>query len=429
MIAISSFASQSRRLFASSAALLALAGNAMALPCQSTAKETIIASFEDNADGGVTFGPGGALFGTTRLSGGFPAGGVVYKLAPPAAGSTQWTNTPIYNFCSQANCADGFSARGALIFDTAGALYGVASAGGAAGNGVVFRLTPPVAPATTWTQTVLYNFAGAPDGAAPYAGVIFGPDGALYGTTYQGGAGIGTVFKLTPPGASCTPTAPNLWCETILHSFQGGPGDGNTPLGELTVDGNGALYGVTFVGGASDMGSAFMLSPPVAPATNWTQTLLYSFGPDVGFPSGSVILAGGDLYGVAGYSQTGWAFRLSPPVAPATQWTETTIYDFTSGPIPSGGRLLVDPAGALYGATVGTGGSVYKLTPPVAPAKSWTATSLYAFAPGPDDAPYDGLTFDNSGALYGASIDGAVFKVDPPKSCGAISMSPAARGG
>jgi uncharacterized repeat protein (TIGR03803 family) len=329
-----------------------------------------------------------------------------------------------------------------LIFDTTGALYGATTAGGAAGNGAVFKLTPPVAPATAWTQTVLYSFAGAPDGATPYAGPIFGPDGALYGSTIAGGSGggYGAAFKLTPPGASCMPTSPNLWCETILSSFQGVP-DGAEPSGELAIDNNGALYGVTVSGGSAYLGSAFMITPPVAPATNWTRTTLQSFTGDVQNPT-SVILSGGALYGVAG-AETSAVFKLSPPVAPATQWTLSTL---VSGYAPAGrliidpsgalsplvsryapaGRLIIDPSGALYGTSPVGSGLIFKLTPPVAPATGWTTTPLFAFSGANGSQPVSGVTFDNNGALYGSTYSGgsaneaggAVFRVEMVGSCG-----------
>jgi uncharacterized repeat protein (TIGR03803 family) len=49
--------------------------------------------------------------------------------------------------------------------------------------------------------TVLHVFEEPPDGNAPYAGLLFGTDGNLYGTTYFGGTStsFGTVFRLSVP--------------------------------------------------------------------------------------------------------------------------------------------------------------------------------------------------------------------------------------
>jgi uncharacterized repeat protein (TIGR03803 family) len=63
---------------------------------------------------------------------------------------------------------------------------------------------------------VLYSVCGQPnciDGAVPRAGLTLDPSWDLYSTTEDGGAfGEGTVFKLTPPAAGQT-----LWTETVLH--------------------------------------------------------------------------------------------------------------------------------------------------------------------------------------------------------------------
>jgi hypothetical protein len=85
-------------------------------------------------------------------------------------------------------------------------------------------------------EAVLYNFMDSPDGAYPTAGLISDAQGALYGTTSEGGipncgpfapeqTGCGTVFKLTPPASGQT-----QWTETVLYTFQGGS-DGWQPLG------------------------------------------------------------------------------------------------------------------------------------------------------------------------------------------------------
>jgi uncharacterized repeat protein (TIGR03803 family) len=81
-------------------------------------------------------------------------------------------------------------------------LFGTASAAGADYSGTVFKLMPPLAGQTSWTEAVLYNFQGREDGTDgeyPYGGLLRDAAGNLYGTTSRGGAnGLGTVFEVTP---------------------------------------------------------------------------------------------------------------------------------------------------------------------------------------------------------------------------------------
>jgi uncharacterized repeat protein (TIGR03803 family) len=135
---------------------------------------------------------------------------------------------------------------------------------------------------------VLYSFAGGSDGAHPYAGLIQGGDGNFYGTTYQGGtSGDGAVFKVTPSGT-----------ETILYSFVGGSSDGANPEAGLTQGSDGNLYGNTYLGGASNLGTVFKLTP------TGTETVLHSFAggsSDGANPSANLIQSSdGNLYGSTG---------------------------------------------------------------------------------------------------------------------------------
>ena len=83
-----------------------------------------------------------------------------------------------------------------------------------------------------WAQSefkVLHTFTYGLDGGEPQAGLTFGPDGNLYGTTYWGGDyGIGTVYKLTP-------NADGSWTEVVLHSFGGADGNGLPQSQSLTL--------------------------------------------------------------------------------------------------------------------------------------------------------------------------------------------------
>jgi uncharacterized repeat protein (TIGR03803 family) len=186
----------------------------------------------------------GNLFGTS--GGGSHKGGTVFQLVPPGLGETRWSHRLLHSFGKD---NDG-SGPGGLIIDARGVLYGSTVLGGDSKRGTVFELSPPAAGETRWTETVLYSFRGGNDGrgdgAFPGGGVIMDPNGVLYGTTYYGGdSARGTVFKLTPPAAGDT-----QWTETVLYSFKDG-NDGRDPLGGLIMDANGVLYGTTLFGGGN----------------------------------------------------------------------------------------------------------------------------------------------------------------------------------
>ena len=114
--------------------------------------------------------------------------------------------------------ADGGYPDAAVIFDSAGNLYGTASGGGTGNNGVVFKLTHS---GSGWTESVLYSFTNSPDGAGPFSAVTFDDNGNLYGTTTGGGTGSGTVYQLTPSGSG--------WTERVIYAFQGS-NDGAIPV-------------------------------------------------------------------------------------------------------------------------------------------------------------------------------------------------------
>ncbi len=82
-------------------------------------------------------------------------------------------------------------------------------------------------------------------------------NGALYGTTQNGGgsAGSGTVFQLAPPA-----TSGGAWTETVLHSFTGQNGDGAKPVAALVMSA-GVLYGTTSKGGTAGKGAVFAVAP------------------------------------------------------------------------------------------------------------------------------------------------------------------------
>jgi uncharacterized repeat protein (TIGR03803 family) len=178
----------------------------------------------------------------------------------------------LYAFGTQSG--DGRLPDGALIADAAGNFYGMTGSGGASEEGTVYELSPPTAPAGSWTETVIYTFSGNEDGGGPFGALVFDAVGNLYGTTSSGGnltclEGCGTVFELSPPA-----TQGQNWTETTIYTFDGAD-DGGVPDAGLIFDQAGNLYGTTSVGGGigscdgsagSGCGSVFELSPP---ATTW----------------------------------------------------------------------------------------------------------------------------------------------------------------
>jgi uncharacterized repeat protein (TIGR03803 family) len=310
---------------------------------------------------------GGVLYGTTEGSGFCGGCGAVFALQPPAVGESLWAEKLLHVFSGG---KDGANPSSELIMGAGGVLYGTTEGGGnpACSCGTVFALMPPAAGQTRWTHRVLYTFDGA-GGNTPQSALRMDGAGNLFGTTSGGGShGGGTVFQLVRPGLGET-----RWSHRLLHSF-GKDHDGSGPLAGLIADTRGVLYGTTYLGGDSDLGTVFELSPPAAGEPQWTETVLHSFGNRGNFPqAGLIIDTRGVLYGTTiggGDSGAGTVFKLSPPAAGETQWTETVLYSFRGGNDGAGptGDLIMDPNGVLYGTTHGGGrgcgcGTVFKLVP------------------------------------------------------------------
>src|SRR5579863_1951918 len=193
--------------------------------------------------------------------------------SPTAAAQTDLT---LYSFTGGSDGGDPLSN---LVMDAAGNLYGTTFVGGAYGAGEVFELSP--SGGGDWSEKVIYSFTGGLDGANPYySGVIFDASGNLYGTTVEGGASnLGTVFELSPTGGN--------WSEKVLYSFAGGI-DGASPYAGLIFGAAGSLYGTTYAGGAYDDGTVFQLTP--AGKGPWTETVIHTFNETNGAaPAGELV--------------------------------------------------------------------------------------------------------------------------------------------
>ncbi|HEY3637416.1 MAG TPA: choice-of-anchor tandem repeat GloVer-containing protein, partial [Rhizomicrobium sp.] len=257
-------------------------------------KETVLYSFGGGTDGqnpqaGLAEDGQGNLYGTT-YEGGADNLGAVFKVTPDGK------ETILHSFAGGAT--DGSSPLSGVILDAKGNIFGTAEAGGSYASGIVFEIT------SSGTYSVLYQFAGSPDGAYPLSTLLMDKSGNLFGTTLGGGAqsnycgvGCGAVFELSPSGK-------NSWTESVIYAFQGNGNDTTNPWANVIADKSGNLYGTATQGGnyndcfSGGCGAVFELSP--GKNGSWTETILYDFvsGKDGDTPYAGVVRdAKGNLYG------------------------------------------------------------------------------------------------------------------------------------
>jgi uncharacterized repeat protein (TIGR03803 family) len=372
--------------------------------------------------------------------------------AQPAMGQSY---TILHTFTG---AGDGATPTAGVTLDATGNLYGTTSQGGYLGNqyscashggcGIVFKLTHSN---DVWRETVLHTFTGLTDGATPYAGVVFGPDGQLYGAASVGGLmGEGAVFSLRPPATACQ-TALCNWTETMIvslgagscygaiigygnvafdpaglpyetsifagdydvgtifnafggycgfqHSFNWGTEGGNTQAGVTFV--GYYMYGVATNGGPYSKGTVYGYAGGV--------NVIHAFenGDDGAYPFASLAAdAAGNLYGTTsrgGPGDGGTVFEVTP------SGSFSVLYSFTGGG-NSKGSLSFDTAGNMYGTLCNGGaqslGSIFKLTPGTT---GWSYTSLHDFSGIDGACPYGSVSLDSDGNLYGTASGGGAY--------------------
>jgi uncharacterized repeat protein (TIGR03803 family) len=268
----------------------------------------------------------GNFYGTTA-AGGSSNFGTVFRITPAGALTT------MHNLGG----ADGFAPYASMVQGTDGNLYGTASAGGNF-NGTIFKITP----SGIWT--VLHTFNGA-DGSTPDGRLTQARSGAFYGTTSGGGTnclpnGCGTIFKMTLGGAL-----------TTLHNFDGN--DGANPWAGLVQGPDGSLYGTT--GGVNGGSTSTVFKITLGGTLTTLSTLCsqpncaYGYAPD----DGLIFASDGNLYGTTEFGgndacdeDCGTIFNITPSGA------LTTLYNFdgTEGRYPRAG-LLQATNGSFYGTT------------------------------------------------------------------------------
>ena len=396
--------------------------------------EKVVHSFTGGNDGidpaaTLAADSAGNLYGTT-VSGGTGTlcangCGTVFELSPAAGG--KWKETILYNFTGG---SDGKNPYGGVTLDSKGDLYGTTVAGGSGGTcasdgcGVVYLLSKS---GKKWVETVMYNFSGGKDGFGPGGAVVFDSAGNLYGTTPDGGnlhkcngGGCGVVYQISPIRGGG-------WKQTVLHTFTGGADGAVGSLGPLFVDKKGNIFGIAELGGdpSCQCGTVFRLAPV---GGTWKFKTLHAFTgiPSAGSPYGGVIAdSKGNLYGTTyfgGANGAGSVFKLTKS---AGKFTESVLYSFTGG--ADGGAptttLMFDAKGNLYGTTSAGGdsngdGVVFKLAPKSG--GQWKESVVHKLGKGSDGRnPYYGLLSDKTGNLFGTTAigggsgQGVVFEITP----------------
>lgn len=331
-------------------------------------------------------------------------------LSPPATRGGAWTNTTLHSFPSFTN--DG-AYPGAGVATSAGLLFGSTSGGGnpacADGCGTIFQLTPPASPGAPWTETQLAVFNPDNNGYGPDDTVALENKNTLFGTaihaandtTRPGGTTPvgGVVFQLVRPAGGTGP-----WTETVLHHFDAGSQDGDTPFGGLIIGPGHVLYGTTFTGGACNQGTVYSVTPPAKKGGAWAETRLHDFGATSGscdyddgeLPVAALTRVGATLYGTTregGAGGCGTAFTITLGATPTYQLLYTFGQTSTDACSPQA-PVRVGSTGTIYGTTLAGGagpvstecpygcGTLFTLTPQSG--GTYTEAVQYSFTGGLD---------------------------------------------
>jgi uncharacterized repeat protein (TIGR03803 family) len=329
------------------------------------------------------------------------------------------TFTTLYTFTG---IPDGSYPTGTLLRDNGGNLYGTTQGGGNSscmvefiyGCGTVFEIS------SSGKETILHTFTNTSDGGGPVSGVVLDTSGDIYGTTNYGGTGqAGTIFKIDSSGSY-----------SILYNFQSNGTQGQYPVGPLIRDASGNLYGTTSgIGGTGcGCGNVFELDTAGNLTVIYTMTGFYDDGSQ---PLGQLSRdADGNLYGTdsGGGDGFGTVFKVN------SKGSETVLYSFknlSDGADPWSG-LLVDAQkkiaiGTAYSGGKSKAGTVYRIN------ISGSVTPLYSFTGGSDggNPAYGTLIQDSVGNLYGTASQGGIQNNNcQASSCGVVfELSPNGSGG
>jgi uncharacterized repeat protein (TIGR03803 family) len=239
-----------------------------------------------------------------------------------------------------------------VAFDSAGNIYGTTHGYGPNGGGTLWEYSP------SGRLTVLHAFAlfYGSDGAGIPAGPRLDSTGKLWGVAVQGpdcyACGYGTIWNYDLNSGTFTVVS-NLDTTDIKH-----------PQSRLTLNAAGNLYGTAYGLGIQDCGVVFELSP----GNNYQPVIVYHFSNIIGCePLGRVTFdSQGNLFGATYYGGAGGGVAYELKLVNGV-WKETVLHTFigTDGTGPDGG-LVSDGAGNWFGTTAYGGsagqGTVFEIS-------------------------------------------------------------------
>lgn len=283
-------------------------------------------------------------------------------------------------------------------------LYGTTFYGGN-GGGTINKFIPG-----TNSLTVIHSFESTGSNPA-YSGFIQASDGKLYAMTAEGGSrNVGVIFSFDPSSSTYTK----------LKDFD--LTNGGNPNGNLMQAKDGKLYGMTARGGSGAAGVIFSFTP-----SDLTYTKLVDFDyPNGASPYGNLIQAtDGKLYGMTydgGSNAVGVIFSFDPATS---VYTKLKDFDDVNGGKPNG-SLIQASDGKLYGLTYSGGtsgaGVIFSFDPSTS---VYTKLSVFDWMNG--SGPTGNLIQATNGRLYGMtsrgdsrgvlySGNGVIFSFDPQAS-------------
>lgn len=342
----------------------------------------------------------GTLWGVTSRGGFLFSIGTIFKVNP-ATGIT----TMVLDFPDSQAPLLGRYPKGDLTNMGDGFMMGIASQGGGlppnTGGGTIYKVNTSTAAAT---NLAWFTDAGTSNiGREPWAGLVTGSDGLLWGGTSGGGrSGCGCIFKCDPLTG----------LRTTVVEFTGVEGNaiGSRPIADLVPDGRGTIWGTTQGGGINDRGTLFKINEQTGALTTVFQFGQWSTGK---YPTGLTLDSAGFLWGTLGWdggnSDYGGIYRVHPPSG-----TVTLMVSFTRNGTENKGSnpfaaLYDDGAGFLWGSTSSGGtndlGTLFKFEK-----STWRLTTLVSFT-GAGGAfrgacPSGKLVDDGAGFLWGTTYGG-----------------------